>query len=86
MTGSNGAVSDTTKLRRRTLHHWDDDDDEIPDMSSTFHPEYTEEMRQSYLSNKDNKDKVTLTRFVNASVITAVVCGLQRRLHIGGKR
>lgn len=75
------------KRARHVLRHFDDNDHDIPDMSASFqHHAYDEDSHRNYLADDGNKDKVTLTRFLNAGIITAVVFGLQKRFHRGGKR
>lgn len=49
----------------------DEDELEIPDL-------FCEPERDAYYASESNRDKITLTRFVNASILTAVVCGVQR--------
>lgn len=75
------------KRARHVLRHFDDNDHDMPDMSASFqHHAYDEDSHRNYLADDGNKDKVTLTRFLNAGIITAVVFGLQKRFHRGGKR
>lgn len=71
----------------RILRHCDDSDNDIPNMSASFQDAaYDENMLRNYLAVEGNKDKVTLTRFLNAGILTAVVCGLQKKFHRRGKR
>jgi hypothetical protein len=60
----------------------DDRFDEVPDMDQVF----DEKKRREYLGNDDNKNKVTLTRFLNAGILTAVVYGVQKKFRGKGKR
>ena len=77
----------SAKRARHVLRHCDDSDHAIPDMSASFqHHAYDKDSHRKYLADDGNKDKVTLTRFLNAGIITAVVFGLQKRFHRGGKR
>jgi len=55
----------------------------VPDMDEVF---LEPQRRSEYLVDDANKDKVTLTRFVNAGILTAVVCGVQRKFRGKGKQ
>lgn len=72
---------DSGAVRPHIRHHVDDNEIEldIPDM-------FSEPEKAKYYASDNNRDKVTLTRFVNAGILTAVVCGVQRRLGGNSKR
>lgn len=57
--------------------------EEVPDMDQVFDDSL---QRREYLGNDDNKNKVTLTRFLNAGILTAVVYGVQKKFRGKGKR
>jgi hypothetical protein len=58
----------------------EDHDDDMPEMSSSFSCDTcVKERHRSHVANETFRDKVHLTRFLNAGLMTAMIFGLNKK-------
>ena len=58
----------------------DDHDDDMPEMSNSFGCDNcVKERHRSHVASETFRDKVHLTRFLNAGLMTAMIFGLNKK-------